>query len=67
MFLLLIGTDHPIISNLIGSPEWIYSDKNNESDHESGSDMQVDQEFKKVENFSKQEEKYIEIFIKIFH
>ena len=60
-------TDYPIISNLIGSYEWTDSDKNSESDLDSGSDMDVDQEFKKVGKISMQEEKDREIFIQMFH
>ena len=60
-------TDYLIISNLIGSYEWTDSDKNCESDFDFGSDMDVDQEFKKVGKISKQEEKDKKIFIQMFH
>ena len=39
-------TDCSIISNLIEKPEPIYSDEDSKSEHDSNSDMGVDQEFK---------------------
>ena len=40
-------TDCKIISSLIESPELIYSYEDSKSEHDSNSDMDVDQEFKK--------------------